>query len=283
MPAAAASSVSAATRVVSAPVTSASTSGSRVAPATAAASSSAAHAGRQPGQPATDHLADRRGHVGGAAAGREQLAQLAGVERVTAAAFVHQRRPVLPRRRTGDGPHQVGHLAGGQPLQRHQFRDGGQIGEAGGDAGSRLVRPVGADQQQRTGLRLLRHEPQQVHGGLIGPVQVVEDHDHRGVGGGPAQHLPDRVEHADPGRGVGADRGWVGGQLRHDRRQLGPGRRREAGVAGRAAPAAPGSTATTPGPGRRPSRCPTPPCRPRRRPRRRTGSAAPSCRCRPRR
>ena len=133
----------------------------------------------QAGEPAADHLADGCGHVGRGARSGEQLAELAGIERVAAAAFVHQPRPVVLCCRSGDGLHQVGHLVGRQALQRHEFGRAGQVGQRGGDAGWRLVRPVGADQHQRTRLGLVRHKAQQVHGGLIGRVQVVQDHHDR--------------------------------------------------------------------------------------------------------
>jgi hypothetical protein len=162
----------------------------------------------QPGEPATDHAADGVRHLRPRAAGGQQVTQLPGEERMPAAAAVHLAGPGVVGRVPGDGPHQQVDLGCGQARQLDQLGTRHQVGQPGGDLGARLVRPVGAHHQQRARTGRLGEEAQQLHGGGIGPLQVVEDHHHRAVGDGAGQQPGDGVEHPQPARCVGYDARW---------------------------------------------------------------------------
>jgi hypothetical protein len=157
---------------------------------------------------------------------------------VAAAALVHQAVPPARCPRAGDGPHQLGHLAGRHPAQRHELGGAGEVREGGGDGRRQLLRPVGADEHQRPRPRLVGDEPQEVHARGVRAVEVVEDDDERRRRRGPAQEPPGGVEDAGPGPGgpggpaAGGHRSGVRLRRhpRHDGRQLRPGRRREVAV-----------------------------------------------------
>ena len=155
---------------------------------------------RQQGEPSQDHLPYGHRHLVGRTAVGEQPAQFAGEERVPAAALVHHPCPPVGCGRAGGGSHQLGDLTGRQALQGHQLGAAGQDGERRGDVGAGLVRPVGTHQQQPPGTGPATEETQQVEGGGVAPLQVVE-HDHDGrMAGGLGEQPPDCVEQQQPTR-----------------------------------------------------------------------------------
>ena len=153
-----------------------------------------AAAGGQPGEAAADRLPHRDRYAVRRPARRQQVAELAGEERVPAAAFVHQRRPAARRRLAGKGSNHVGDLGRGQPAQADQLGRGGQVGERRGHSRGRFAGTVGADQQEAAPCGLPDEEAQQIHRRGVGPLQVVEHHHGRPAIGRPAQQPAHRVE-----------------------------------------------------------------------------------------
>jgi hypothetical protein len=94
-------------------------------------------------------------------------------------------------------------------------------------AAVQLIRAVG-QQQRHAGAQVADQEAQQVAGGLVGPVQVLDHQQQRAALSEPVQHpeqqleQPTRRERASPGRGL--DSGPSGSaKLGHQARQLGAG------------------------------------------------------------
>jgi hypothetical protein len=136
---------------------------------------------------------------------------------------------------------------GGHALVKPQPADQDRGGEVAGDElhgmqGADLVVPVGDDQHGGCGTEPAGQEPEQVQGGLVGPVDVL-DHQHRRhpcvqqpVEQGGEQHLPGCLfpeQLVEPAAERGGDVGQravrAGGWSTRHRRPAGFGRRADAG------------------------------------------------------
>ena len=167
----------------------------------------AAGAGGGPGEAGADRVAD--GGRDGRPAGFEDLAD---VERVAAGDPVQLGRvgAVRPGQR-GDGadrqrrhPHPAGGPLGGQVAEHHPER------VVRGD----LLVPVGGQDQGRYPGQAAAEVAEQVGGGLVGPVQVLDDHD--GQRARCSQLGQERGEQLIPGGALAAQHGELPAGLRAD-------------------------------------------------------------------
>ncbi len=114
----------------------------------------------------------------------------------------------------------VGHLVAVERLQLHR-RHRGETLELGEDPAQRVaavevVGAVGADEADALGLQHPAEEDQQVAGGLVGPVQVLEDEQH-GPRGQEAEHRAEELLLRQARRALPAGVGAAGQQPAEDR------------------------------------------------------------------
>jgi hypothetical protein len=151
---------------------------------------------RQPGQPASQHVAHHGRHtahryvVKGPAVGCEQPRDLLGEERVAPGAVMHRLDQRCLRALTADLLDQLADLVNGQPGELYQLGLPGQLSQL--RAGQAIAEhyldiAVGADDQHGGVVYLTRQEDQQPQRRHVRPVQVIEDDQHRPFRRPPAQ------------------------------------------------------------------------------------------------
>ena len=153
---------------------------------------------RQPLDPGQQHLDEGRRQLDPGVAGPGGQ-QLLGVERVALRAGVDALHLLRRQRRSGDRLQVLGQLGPGergqlQPLHRRQPD---QLGQQRPQRVPpvQLVGPVADDQRHLARPQGAGQEGDQVPGGAVGPVQVLQHQRHRGPFGEAHQHGPHGVEH----------------------------------------------------------------------------------------
>jgi hypothetical protein len=165
---------------------------------------------------------------------RAGVHQLLGVERIAVGGRHHGGHPRGVRARR-QGGHQLGDLAVGEDGEPQPGHPGalGQFGEPAPGVAAQVLLPQRRHHQHPLPVQPYREEGQQLAGGLVGPVQVLQHQDQRGDGGQVGQQGEHPLEQPLPG-GRRLTRAVVGEQpvgpvpqRRHERpvRQRGPAQR----------------------------------------------------------
>jgi hypothetical protein len=160
------------------------------------------------GDPGTDVAAALEQPLGG-----EQTGQLGDEERVAVGAVVDRRHDRGVRLDVGLLGHETGHLGFAEPVQAQPGRVGqaDQLAKGGGQRVLRrdVLRPVGADEQDRGRPDSGGQESGQLQRGDVEPVQVVEDQHHRPLDRQAEQQLGHRLVETEAGsRGIQRGEGW---------------------------------------------------------------------------
>ena len=241
---------------------------------------------RQRGEPPVDRVPDRGRHAARPGPGPGQQRELADEERVAAGAAVHGRRVHAVRPATSARPAR-------RRRPRRARRPGGarprrsQRGQPARRCRRQLVAPVRADQPDPGRGRRPGQEVEQRDRRLVGPLQVVEDHQQRAGRGQRVEQPAGGVEGEQPvparlsARRPSPRTGTTGGEQRGVVADRGPHPAQPGGADQPVQRLGPRPVAG--GAARRRRTVPQPSVRPRRRGRDRGRAAGRSCRCRPRR